>query len=258
MRSPLRAAVKRRVRISSKGQRHAANGGTCTDQLPRAHLLEVLGLQQLAIRKRTLGVDLELVFLLRCWPVGVLEQRLRQSPRQRLVVGRLLGTQARHHERQHLVDEAGIAPEHHERLVEDLALRSPVHEHGVQGPIERALIADAGRNHGFGAKQNLVRPDRQTRGTQQPGEEQDVFGNAATVDVGRDQVRIEPHRTVCRPGRIIVGRLAHSTSLCLAAAAGQPRLSIWFVVIIRPKHAVSYHRVGARHGTIFASPAVAR
>src|SRR3546814_13416198 len=58
-----------------------------------------------------------------------------------------VGTELRQDHLQHALQDLRIAPEHVERLIEDLALVAAVHEHGVQGPVEVAAVGDARNLH---------------------------------------------------------------------------------------------------------------
>ena len=77
--------------------------------------------------------------------------RLRRQPLRRERLGetpchllgrRGVGLDLRQQQLHRLLEQIGLAPEDVERLVEQLALVAPVHEHGVQGPVE---VAGGGR-----------------------------------------------------------------------------------------------------------------
>jgi hypothetical protein len=87
----------------------------------------------------------------RCWSFapGLRHDLLGEAAGNGVV---LLCGQAAHIRRHHgqkLPHVIGIAPEELKRLVEDVMLGAAADQHGVQRPIERGLVGDAGREHGF-------------------------------------------------------------------------------------------------------------
>ena len=101
-------------------------------------------LQQLAVGEGQGRLDLDfgrLVLVFRRFAPARL-QRLLQAPAELLALVRL-GRHAdlRQQHLHHLFQQARIAPEDVEGLVEDLALVAAVHEHRVQRPVEIVALA---------------------------------------------------------------------------------------------------------------------
>ena len=70
------------------------------------------------------------------------------------------------HQRHHLFQQIGVAPEDVKRLVEDQPLVRPVDEHRVQCPVEVAAVGDADGLHRLDGVDDLAGPDRQPRRAQ--------------------------------------------------------------------------------------------
>ena len=159
-------------------------------QLVGAHLLEILGAQHFAAAPGLMRLEFELVRLGLRLVLPALEQALAHAARQGalgLLLG-LVGPHLRQHQREHLLEIAGVAPEHDEGLVEDLPLAAPVDEHGMQRPIERLGIFQTGGQHGFRRPNGLLRADREPGRPQEPHELDDVLGDPAAVDMRGDEI----------------------------------------------------------------------
>ncbi len=72
----------------------------------------------------------------------------------------------RQHEREHLFQQLGVAPEDVEGLVEQYPLVGAVDEDGVQCAVEIAPIGDADRLDGGDRVEHLARPDWHAGGAQ--------------------------------------------------------------------------------------------
>ncbi len=70
-----------------------------------------------------------------------------------------------------------------ERLIEQLALVAPVHEDGMERPVEVAAVADADGLDRFQRLQHLARPDRHAGDAQAAGEMHDVGRQPAAIDL---------------------------------------------------------------------------
>ena len=108
-------------------------------------------------------------------------ERLGETPRDLLGCGRF-GLDLRQQQLHRLLEQIGLAPEDVERLVEQLALVAPVHEHGVQGPVEVAAPPDADRLDRADGIQHLARADRHAGGAQRTREVHDVDGEAPGLE----------------------------------------------------------------------------
>ena len=78
-----------------------------------------------------------------------------------LVLGRHADLRQQH--LHHLLEQPRIAPIDVERLVEDLALVAPVHEHRMECPVEVVALVQACRFDRLDGAQYLARPDPQPR-----------------------------------------------------------------------------------------------
>ncbi len=96
---------------------------------------------------------------------------------------RHLDIHLRQHEREHLFQQLGIAPEDVKGLVEQHPLVRPVDEDGMQCPVEVAPVGDADRLDRGDGVEHLARPDRQPRRPQGAGEMHQI-GDQPPVGAG--------------------------------------------------------------------------
>ena len=128
---------------------------------------------------------------------------------------------SRQHQRHHLLEQLGIAPEDVERLVEQRPLVRPVDEHRVQGPVEIGAVGDADRPHRGDRIDDLARPDRQPRGAQGPREMHQVGDQPAVVFVA-SAGRPSPSQRFARvPPSPASGRGVERRSPCPSPLAGE-------------------------------------
>ncbi len=160
-------------------------------QLRRRHLLEILRREHFQLARGARRIELDLVSLHRLHLGAMQKQAVRQPARHRIARMAFRAARIRRHHGEKLLQIAGIAPDQVESLVENLALRRPGDEDGVQRPIERLGVADARRHHRFGRQDHLLRADFEAGGAQQPGEAEDVGGDFPAIRLGRDDVGAE-------------------------------------------------------------------
>ena len=163
----------------------AAGGG----QLLGRHLLEVLALQLLAGGPGEERVDLDrrLLLLLGLGLARPLlgRHRLGDATAHLLLLGLgLVALELRQEELHHALEELRVAPEDVEALVEQLALVAPVHEHGVQRPVEILAPLEADGLQRAKRLDHAARADRQAGGAERAGEVHDVAGEAAAAAPG--------------------------------------------------------------------------
>src|SRR5262249_38574390 len=80
------------------------------------------------------------------------------------------GRRRRQHHRHQVVEKTALAEEDAERLLEDDRVLVPLHEHGVQRPVEVVLGADARRLHRRERVEHRARADREPSHAQRAGE----------------------------------------------------------------------------------------
>ena len=168
---------------------HLRDGGLGAGDLRRAHLREVLALQHLLFRHGEPVVQLHLrlfLLLVLAFEHGVGDAR---GARRRLG---LLGVCGFGHGREHgqqLVEEAALAPENIEGLMEDQIMLVLLHQDCVQGGAEILAGADARHLHRAHRVQRRARAHRQPRRPQRAGEIEDVLRQAARA-CGRGVVHL--------------------------------------------------------------------
>ena len=158
-------------------QRELRDGLLGGRDLGRGHLREVLLLQHLAVGDGEPRVDLDLALVLALLGAGkqrvldALRARLRRLRRDRRRVGQ--------HGGDDLLDQPALAEEDAEGLVEQNRVLVPLHEHGMQRPVEVVAIADARHLQGFQRIEHRAGPDRHAGRAQRTREVEDVLGEAA-------------------------------------------------------------------------------
>jgi hypothetical protein len=135
-------------------------------QLLGGHLLEVHGIERLAIGPGERGVDLDLVLVLPAakLAIGIAgPQRLGQAaaPLHGALGAALRGRpQIGQRQAHHAPKDLWVAPEHVEGLVEELPLVAPVDQDRVQRPVEIVAPGQPDRPHRLDRRQDLAGPDR--------------------------------------------------------------------------------------------------
>ena len=168
---------------------HLRDGGLGAGDLLRAHLREVLALQHLLLGHGEPVVQLHLrlfLLLVLAFEHGVGDAR---GARRRLG---LLGIGGLGHRREHgqqLVEEAALAPENVEGLMEDQIMLVLLHEDRMQGGAEILAVADARHLHRAHGVERCARAHRQPRRPQRAGEIEDVLRKAARA-CGRGVVHV--------------------------------------------------------------------
>ena len=91
------------------------------------------------------------------------------------------GRRLRGEHREQLVEIGALAEKHPERLIEQHRMLVPLHEHGVERPVEILARADTGRRHGGERIEHRARPDRNAGGAQRAREIHDVGGKPSRL-----------------------------------------------------------------------------
>ena len=177
-----RSARRSEARKSTRGPRRAGavaagaalrhrqaqprDGAQRLVDLGLGHLLEIALLQHLAVGHGEGRLDLDfgrLVLVLRRLALPGLQRVLQAAAELLALSGLGRHADLRQQHLHHLFEQPRIAPIDVERLVEDLALVAPVHEHRVQRPVEVVALAEARRLDRLDGAQHLARPDRAGR-----------------------------------------------------------------------------------------------
>jgi len=144
-----------------------------------AHLGEVHAAQQLGIAGREVGGDLGLALAPPQRLPGGLEQRVMDARRGRLR-RRRGARRLRHHQGHELLEVAAPAEEDAERLVEHRRVLVPLHQHGMQRPVDILAGADADATQRRDGVDHGPRPHRQPGAAQQVAHELSAL--AAVLD----------------------------------------------------------------------------
>ena len=145
--------------------------------LVRRHLREVARLQHLAAGDGEPRLDLDFLALRlargRCRSSA---HRLGDARRRGGALARFRRADRLEEARQHLLEELAAPPEQPERLVEDRLLVVPLHEDGVERPVEILARVDAGDLDRADRVDHRRRTDRQPGAPEHAGEMDDVVG----------------------------------------------------------------------------------
>ena len=107
------------------------------------------------------------------------EQRVLDALRARARLVLLARRRLRHQRGHQLVEIVAAAEEDAERLVEQLRVLVPLHEHRMQRPVEIRARADAGDAQGVERIEHRAGPDRNPGRAQRAREVDDVFRQSA-------------------------------------------------------------------------------
>ena len=200
MRRPRGSIRRRRVENRRQERTHRRHRRLGAGDLLLAHLLEVLLAQDLAGGPGEHGVGLHPRRLRRGrLPAGERGgQRLRE-PAAELAARQRLGPALGQRQSAEPLEQSRTAPEDVESLIEDLAVRDPVHEPRVQGPVEVLPVLDADRPHGLRGRHDVSRPDPHSAGSQHPGEAHEVREQQTAAPPARGPGGAHPPLRPARP-----------------------------------------------------------
>jgi hypothetical protein len=206
-------------------QLHPAQQRLDLGELVNGHRREILFLQHFARRKRERRVEIGLVL------DGFAAWRRRRQHRLREAGGELVGNAATalylgQQCGEHLFEQARIAPEEVERLLEQHEMLALGHDDGSERLAEIVAVVDADRLDGRERVEHLGGAYRQTRSAQHPDEVDDVVGEASARHRTEQRRKRRRGRGTRCPGFARLGfegrahpRVTHASSrrgLCLA------------------------------------------